>query len=220
MKYMIHSCNPRLWYVNDYLVPSMIAQGISKEDITVCNDDSHIGCRRSYIRSFQKLRGRNSGTWHLQDDVAISRDFAKRTAEHDEGIVYGFFHRHIKEKDLVIKDGPLPVRQAGYSFPCFRLPDEIAVEFADWFLKDAQYREEYSRWLEAGKYVDAFFLIFLQERYSDGSVYMMRPSIVEHVDWLIGGSMVNKWREEICRATYWEDESVIDGLKRELAHRN
>ena len=220
MEYMIHSCDKRLWYVEDYLVPSMLAQGIPKENIRIWNDDEHEGCLTSYIRSFQKLRGRKRGTWHLQDDVAICRDFSKRTEEHDDGIVYGFFFRHHNEKDLEICDGPLLVKHAGYSFPCIRIPNDIAGDFAEWFLTDARYRDPFQRWVSEKKYVDAFFLHFLKERYTDGSIYMMKPSIVEHVDWLLGGSTINKWRDHICRATYWDDEETIEDLKRQLAHRS
>jgi len=43
MKYMIHSCNSRLWYVEQYLIPSMIKQNIPREDIILFND--HYTCR-------------------------------------------------------------------------------------------------------------------------------------------------------------------------------
>ena len=217
MKYMIHSCDKRLWYVKEFLVPSMLAQGISEKEIIVKNDDEHRGCTKSYIDCFRYLKGQG-GTWHLQDDVAISRDFAEKTREHDEGVVYGFFHRHVHEDDMI--PGKVPAMKAGYSFPCLRIPDVMAAEFADWYLSDAHFRGEYARWVEEGKYVDAFWMVFIKERYSDGYVYNLKPSIVEHVDMLIGGSMVNKWRDGWCRATYWEDNETIEQLERQLAHRN
>lgn len=217
MKYMIHSCNKRLWYIKEFLVPSMIAQGIPEQDIIVKNDDEYRGCLWSYIDTFWRLKGQG-GTWHLQDDVAISRDFAEKTREHDYGIVYGFFHRHQQEDDMI--PGPAPAAKVGYSFPCIRIPDEMAVEFAEWFLSDAQYREQYARWVEAKKYVDSFWMTFIKERYPEDLVYNLKPSIVEHVDWLLGGSTINKWRDHICRATYWDDEETIEDLKRQLAHRS
>ena len=33
MKYMIHTCEARLWYVEEYLIPSMLKQGIKEDDI-------------------------------------------------------------------------------------------------------------------------------------------------------------------------------------------
>ena len=38
MHYMIHACPQRMWYVEGFLIPSMKAQGISEEEITVWND--------------------------------------------------------------------------------------------------------------------------------------------------------------------------------------
>jgi len=42
MKYMIHACPERIWYVNNYLVPELLNQGITTQDIIVWNDDAHI----------------------------------------------------------------------------------------------------------------------------------------------------------------------------------
>lgn len=217
MKYMIHSCDPRLWYVKEYMIPAMLAQGINESEIIIKNDDEHRGCLWAYIDSFWRLKG-DGGTWHLQDDVAISRDFAEKTRAHDDGIVYGFFHRHVQENDMI--PGKAPAKRCGYSFPCLRIPDPMAREFAEWFLSEAQYRDKYRRWVEADKYVDSFWMIFLNEKYPDEPIFNMKPSIVEHVDLLIGGSTVNKWRDGPCRATYWEDNKTIEELERQLAHRN
>ena len=54
MKYMIHSCDKRLWYVNEYLIPSMKEQGIKNEDIIIWNDDKHHGNLGSYIDSYNE----------------------------------------------------------------------------------------------------------------------------------------------------------------------
>ena len=43
MKYMIHLTPKREWYVNEYLIPSMIKQGIKREDIIKWNDDKGYG---------------------------------------------------------------------------------------------------------------------------------------------------------------------------------
>ena len=214
MKYIIHSCDKRLWYVKGFLVPALKEQGIEP---IIHNDDDHLGCLKSYIKSFRSLKRTDEGTWHLQDDVMICRDFAKITKEHDDGIVYGFFHRHPKENDL--RAGKVPVTEATYSFPCLRIPDKIAVEFTDWFLGDAQYRENYQRWVEAKKYCDAFWKDFLVEKYPEDYVYNLKPSIVEHCDEWMGGSTINKWRESWCHADYWDDHQTIEDLKVKLASR-
>lgn len=207
-----------MWYVTGFLIPSMISQGIPESEIEIWEDEDHIGCLMATIESFRACGSRRGGTWHLQDDVAISHDFAEKTKKHDEGIVHGFFFRHHAESDL--HPGKTPVLNMGYSFPCIRIPNEIAKEFADWFDQDARFREKYQRWIEGKKYVDAFFMVFLHERYTDGFIYNLKPSIVEHVDYLLGGSTINQWREVPARATYWEDKEIIEDLKRQLAHRN
>ena len=79
MKYMIHACNSRLWYVQEYLVPSMLNQGIEQDDIILYVDENSVGNLASCINSFLALPDDNKGVWHLQDDVIISRDFKERT---------------------------------------------------------------------------------------------------------------------------------------------
>lgn len=203
--------------MEEFLIPSMTKQGIAENDISVHLDDSYLGCLFAAMENFTECGRKGISAWHLQDDVAISRDFAEKTVKHDDGIVFGFWHLYNGDWDL--KSGKTPVEEMGYSFPCIRIPAEIAGEFAEWFYSDARIREKYQRWVEAKKYVDSFFRDFMMECHPEQYIYNLKPSIVEHVDWLIGGSMVNKWRSEICRAAYWEDESLIDELKEQLAHR-
>ena len=214
MKVIIHSCDKRLWYVNEFLIPALHDQGI---DPIVHNDDEHKGCLWSYMRSFQRLKRTTEGTWHLQDDVMICRDFARIAQAHDSGIVYGFFHRHVNEADIT--EGYVPVMKAGYSFPCLRIPDALAVEFTEWFLIDAQYRDQYQRWVEEKKFADAFWMNFLREQHPELMVYNLKPSIVEHIDEYIGGSTINFWRDGWCHATYFDDAESIEQLKVKLAGR-
>ena len=44
-------------------------------------------------------------------------------------------------------------------------------------------------------------------------------SLVEHIDWLIGGSAVNEWRGYICRSDLWDDEELVQELKRKIKAR-
>jgi len=82
MKYMIHSCNKRLWYVKRYLIPSMLEQGISLEDIILWNDYFSVGNQQSWYNSCKYIKlceSLDSGMWHLTDDVIISYKFYRRT---------------------------------------------------------------------------------------------------------------------------------------------
>ncbi len=75
-KYMIHACLARMWYVEEFLIPSMLEQGIEWESITIWNDAQRRGNLIACMDSFLSLAGSDGGTWHLQDDVIICRDFA------------------------------------------------------------------------------------------------------------------------------------------------
>lgn len=218
MRYIIHSCNKRMWYVEEFLYPSLLKQGIPKENIEIDEDTTLSGCLFSTLKSFEKCSKRKGGTWHLQDDIAVCHDFYEKTREHDDGIVCGFWSQHFEEEDL--HGGIIPVMKMGYSFPCIRIPNDIAGEFVQWFRDIAMFREKYQQWIEEKKHVDSLFRDFIRETHPDGYVYNFRPSIAEHVDWLIGGSTINKWRLNICRATYWEDEYIINELREKLAHRD
>lgn len=66
-KYMIHAVPQRMWYVKDYLIPSMVEQGINKKDITVYVDKKKEGNLQSFLKSFAQAGAwENEGTWHMQ----------------------------------------------------------------------------------------------------------------------------------------------------------
>ena len=60
---------------------------------------------------------------------------------------------------------------------------------------------------------------FYVERHPHDWIYNIAPNLVEHVDWLIGGSKANVWRGYICRSSYWEDEYLVNNLIQKLASR-
>lgn len=216
MNYMIHACPAREWYVNDFLIPSMEAQGINKNDIEVWMDRGGDGCLLSCLKSFTECGKREGGTWHLQDDIVLARDFREKTEAYDEGIVCGYMYRDFES--LRPQEGDVPAVFMWNSFPCIRIPNELARDFCDWFLYDAQFRSTYREWLESGKHDDGFWKDFVTEEY-DGRVINLKPSIVDHVDYLIGGSTINQDRDHMARSTYWEDEEIVEELKRKLAGR-
>ena len=102
--YLIHCSNQRFWYVKEYLIPSMLMQGISAQNIFVYKDTNQIGNLRAFVdscnRASHKCQSRNiDGLWHLQDDVIISNDFAKKTQLYDNGIVCGFTCNYDKKPE-------------------------------------------------------------------------------------------------------------------------
>ena len=217
-RYMIHSAPSRQWYVDNFLIPSMMEQGIEEHEIVVRCDTARKGNLISCMDAF-KYCGEYpvNGTWHIQDDVVLSRDFAEKTREFNSGVVCG----------TVIKDwgpdpnkfGIQPVKELWYSFQCIRIPDELAGECAKWFFEDASKRTEgkYRNRVLRNKHDDDFFQFFLFEKHPDMMIRNLNPCIVDHVDYMVGGSLINSERNKpINRAVHWADETVITELEEKL----
>lgn len=214
---LIHACPNRMWYVDEFLIPSLKAQGI--EDIGVHLDDTGRGNLWSCIDSFEEC-GRHPGdTWHLQDDVLICHDFVEQIQEIPTGIVAcGFCHTLFEPFNRPMVGMQPPVFMFN-SFPCIRVPNEVAAEFVEWFKTDAIKRDEYQKWVRSGIHDDGFWHDFYEEQHPNDFVYNIAPALVEHIDWIIGGSIANDWRGYICRASYWDDEYLVDNLIQKVASR-
>ena len=214
---MIHACPSRMWYVNDFLIPSLEGQGIDNIDLAL--DDNGKGNLKACIDSFEECGKLPGDTWHLQDDVLICSDFAEQISEIPEGIVAcGFCHTLFEPFNRPMVGMQPPVFMFN-SLPCIRIPNSIAAEFVEWYKTDARYRKNYQDWVRSGIHDDGFWHDFYVEQHPYDWVYNIAPCLVEHVDWLIGGSISNEWRGYICRASYWEDEYLVDELIQKLARR-
>lgn len=205
-RYLIHATPKRMWYVEDYLIPSMWEQGIDNVDVWL--DEYGDGCLESCMQSFLDCGRYKGATWHLQDDVIICRDFAKRTREETSGVVCGFCHKTFQTGKE---------NQMWFSFPCIRIPNDIAADCAVWFYQpDIQAR--YSNWVLSKKHDDEIFVTYCdchKVPYKN-----LNPCLVDHVDYLIGGSIVNADRNiPKTRASYWVDEDLVTDLKVRLASR-
>ena len=66
---------------------------------------------------------------------------------------------------------------------------------------------------------DSFFHEFIQCRHGDAIVENVRPNLVEHVDWLIGGSAIHHWRDYLARAEFWDEPELVDELKARIRAR-
>ena len=222
MRYMIHSSPQRQWYVDEYLIPSMVEQGIDRNDITVWCDTEEKGNLQACMESF-KWCGENymHGTWHIQDDVIISRKFAKLTKQYNYGIVCGVVIQNWGPD--YTKTGEQPVNQLWYSFQCIRIPDKLAGECAQWFFEKAMKRKdpEYRKRIRQKKHDDDFFLYFMKEKHAKDKIINLRPNIVDHIDYILGGSLINTNRQrKVNRAVYWEDEDLVEKLEEEIKRRN
>ncbi|MBQ4360784.1 MAG: hypothetical protein II767_11065 [Proteobacteria bacterium] len=215
MKILIHACPQRMWYVNGFLIPMLQEQGA--ENIEVYNDTEKKGNLRACMDSFAARQG-DGGTWHIQDDVLPSRDFVKKCIEHDEGLVYGFACRNFG--DRLDAYGIVYAVDAWNSFQCVRIPDAYARECAAWVRGEKWITQSPSPELpimyKLGNGDDTFFHEFMACMHPYDVAENLKPNIVEHVDWLLGGSSIQKWRDYIARAEFFEDTDLVDELRERI----
>lgn len=210
MRILIHACPRRMWYVTGHLIPMLKAQGLQDEEIEVWNDSEGLGNLKACMASFAARTG-DGGTWHLQDDVLPCSDFVRRCREHDEGVVYGFCNEQFTDDPLCT--GRVSVEDAWHSFQCVRIPDNYARECAAWLHTGGPKDLEYPLWIKTGKMDDSVFRSYLIDRHGRETVLNLKPNLVEHVDWIIGGSILHPWRGYLARAFYWDDEELVDELR-------
>lgn len=203
VRYLIHATPKRMWYVEDYLIPSLFDQGIDYVDVweDIYNEGNLISC----MKSFEDCGQYPGGTWHLQDDVLICRDFAEKTKKVGNEILCGF----------TCDKFAMPRMQ--YSFPCIYIPNKYASDCARWFFEPKQ-QESFSNFIQRRKCDDEVFMAYAQEHklpYRN-----LNPCLVEHIDWMLGGSVANHDRfEKQIRAKFWEDEDLVKDLEVRLANR-
>ena len=214
MKVLIHACPKRMWYVEGFLAPELERQGADL--VEIWNDAEGKGNLRSCMESFAAREG-DGGTWHIQDDVLLCWDFVERCRQHDEGVVYGFCCEQFTDDPY--QYGRVSVEDAWHSFQCVRIPDSYARECAAWLEGDGRRHEQYPLWIRSGKMDDSVFRTWLIERHGRETVENLRPCLVEHVDWIVGGSILSPWRGYVARAYWWDDEDLVRELKKAVRGR-
>jgi len=213
-RYMIHTCPERLWYVEEYLIPSMTAQGIPQDHIKVWNDTKHKGILKATMTSWMELED-DGGTWHLQDDTIISNDFKQKTESFNYGIVCGFKSRY----DGSLPSGVVNVKSRWFSFPCIRIPNKIAKDCADWVLTSIIGNPVYRDWWVEGRNDDLLFWKFVEQTHPNEKIVNLEPNIIDHIDYLIGGSLHSTREVPKVRSVLWEDEDLVTQLKKKLKGR-
>lgn len=214
-KYLIHTCNNRRWYIDKYLVPSMIDSGIKEEDITIYQDTNCDGNLVSFIKSCKMIvnkYGTDTNVWHLQDDVLISTKFKMITEllSVEKIIACGFSCVY----DEGVKPGTCKAKnEFWWSFPCIMIPNKVASDFTNWVDTYVWNDSQYAHYVNAKKYDDLIFKIFVQNYYPEYDVINIAPNIVEHVDYLLGGSVVNAKRGNAnVKSIYWNEENLVNDL--------
>lgn len=223
-RYMIHTCNDREWYVKDFLIPSMIEQGIPEDHITVWHDKKCIGNLASWVASCKWI-GENCdqylSTWHIQDDIVIGKNFAEMTSKYYEGIANGFCNEQF-DGERTNYFGIVPASGMWFSFQCVLIPNQSAIRFAKWFEEECVNDEEYKKYVATGKCDDFLFRAYITTHEYEISAVNIWPCIVDHIDYLLGGSIINaeQRKDKPMRVAYWRDETldeVVEELKEKLS---
>lgn len=215
MKIMIHACPARMWYVDGFLVPDLMEQGIP--DITIWNDTEKRGNLAACMAAFASCSG-DGGTWHLQDDVLIASDFAERAeAAQGDKIVCGFVSDAYGPDPALT--GEVYMADMWNSFPCIYIPNRISREFVTWFHGDAWKTEagpQSFALYEIGRGDDWFFREFMFARHGWETAINLAPCLVEHVDWIVGGSIANQYRGFLTRASWFSDADRVEQLQQRI----
>ena len=100
-----------------------------------------------------------------------------------------------------------------YSFPCIRIQNWVIKDFLKWFNNN---QEKLKKYIDENKYDDTLFKMFLEEQHPDMKVKLIIPNLVNHIDYLLGGSITNPARVIKVRSKYWTENNLIEELEREL----
>lgn len=206
MKYVIQTCKDRLWYVEDILVPSLVNQEIATEDIIIWPDSDDSGCLNTCMNKFAAA---DYDAWYLQDDVIVCSDFKKRTQNPTVDIICGFVATVQNNVNLV---GYVDKKDMWFSFPCIYVSKSVANGCAKWFFDYVVRNSEYRMWIRAKKYDDSIFYIYVQDYSSVDTVLNLAPNLVEHIDYLIGGSKVNSIRKFKAVSAHFNEPDLVAQL--------
>lgn len=216
---MIHTYPKRLWYVEKYLIPSMIKEGIKKKDIYIYNDKDGFGNLFAFLDSLKFINENlteEQGLWHLQDDVIIASNFKEKSEEFgNDKVVNAFVNKNYANVDTI---GQVNVKHYWYSFPCVYIPNKYIDDFLNWIEKVKEHAPYRKRYLK-GRFDDWFFYKFLEEEYPLDKMINLKPNLVDHIDYLLGGTSGTRKNVPV-RAEYFEEINKVKELEREIEYEN
>ena len=215
-KYLIHTCKDREWYVDQFLIPSMVKQGIDINNINIYIDSNREGNLLACIGAFSfctYIGGFDDITWHLQDDVAISKEFKQYTeVNYESDIICAFCSREQIARPI----GKVNAEDMWYSFQCIGIKNYIASGCTNWFYSDGTKDLNISKFITKGLGDDEVFKYYCTNICSGLKVLNLIPNLVEHIDFLIGGSTAAKGMPQ-RRAMYLKDGTeIVQKLMEEL----
>lgn len=223
-KYLIHTCKEREWYVDKFLIPSMIEQGIEYNNIYKYIDNNKEGNLLACMNAFEEVSifgDFEEITWHLQDDVAISKEFKQYTeVEYESDLICAFCTREQIARPI----GQVDPVDMWYSFQCIGIRNYIAAGCVYWFYTNGFESNDILAFFEKGLGDDEVFKYYCTEVCSGLKVLNLIPNLVEHIDFLIGGSTAAKGMPQ-RRAMYLKDgteivQNLMEGLKQHESKKN
>lgn len=210
MNIMIHVCKEREWFVGGHLIPAIKEQASGKGINVRCYVDSErMGNQKAFLHSAKLIAGEEGDTWHLQDDVWPSGDFFETISAYKDipGIICGFGTRTAcrgKSPGWTTACGMYT------SFQCIRIPNRMLTGLRQYVFT------RYGKEVATDKWDDALFAEYLLRKAPYYPVLNLAPSIVEHVDYIIGGSVINKQRKYRPTAIEFDQtatEQLIERLR-------
>lgn len=189
--YLIHTCPERKDFVDNYLVPALKMQGIEKYRIFIYNDEYKLGNLQAYIKAAELVREQrdNIQVVHLQDDIIPCSNFREQI-EYDYNdlceIVCGFSSQYDDISRYYIQKP----EKGWFSFQCIKFSNKMLQDFIRWLKTKG--KEQHKNWWDAGKYDDSFFKEYIKTL--DLKVMNLNPTIVQCVDDVLGGSLINGGR--------------------------
>ena len=211
---MIHTSPTRKWYVTEYLIPSLKAQGIS--NIIISSDDNHAGILQSWLKSTDSLPAEGD-TWHLQDDVLICDNFKDYASSFDafNGIVCGICTRYDGDAKDFYNVPSNDFFKMWFSFPCIRIPNIVARCCAH----HVRYgrTDMYDKYKERGTGDDVCFRKYIRNCIPSIQFINANPNLVDHIDYLIGGSSspLKQSTSKPAPSLYF-DAATTEALKQKL----
>lgn len=200
---MIHSCNSRLWYVKQFLIPQFEAKGT---EIILWNDDNGNGCLRQFVASARYIKehfGSSGGMWHAQDDILLSERFPDYEFGSDN-IVNAFVSKFCNTVNYK-RFGAQPVKNYWMSFPLMYIPNLYMSEFFDWFVDKCIIEKKHQSKVAENKFDDFLFWQFMKDKHNGDTIINNVPNLAQHIDYAIGGTTINQNHPAKVRAYYWKE---------------
>lgn len=218
MKYFIHACPKRLWYVENFLIPSMVEQGINREDISVWNDEKEEGNLVSWLKScnhIQETMSEEKGIWHLQDDIVIGKSFREETEKAGDMIINTWVCKRFNATHYTAT-GVVGVLYHWNSFQCVYIPNRYLFGFLKWYYKTAVKDEYCLKRIQENRWDDWLFWTYMRRMNRGDRCLNLAPNICEHIDYMIGGSVATPEREGNVYGVYWEENEILEELWKKI----